>query len=295
MRNPISLIASVLVCAMFLAAPALAQSKKELAAQNARLEQRLTILENRMLTGDPAAERLMQRMDSLESSQRALTGEVERLRFERDNLQEEVRVLAAEVADLQATADDMTRHLKAVDMVAAQDTQAPANDTSTVYGGGRVGGVYSNGSVAPGPPTIAGGPDEQSSTISLGQDLSLLAQIGHEKLNEGDFIGAQTAFKQYLELNTEATDRGDISFWLGETYYVRSEFSEAADAYIASMREAPKGTFAPNAMVGLAASARQLGQNQVACQTLASFPTQYPNATPDVREKAASESARSGC
>jgi len=293
MRKSVTILTVSYACLIMAAMPAAAQSKKELAAQNAQLAQRLTVLENRMLTGDPAAERLMQRMDSLETSQRALTGEVERLRFERDNLQEDVKSLAAEVASLQENAAAMNRHLKAVDMVAAQAAQAP-NDAPKVYGGGRMGGVYSNGSIAPGPPAILDG-DGKQSTVSLGQDLTLLAQIGHEKLNEGDFIGAQTAFKQYLELNPEATDRGDINFWLGETYYVRGSFSEAADAYIASMRIAPNGSFGPNAMIGLAASARQLDQKDVACQTLASFPTQYPNAAPELREKAASESSRSGC
>ena len=75
-----SMIAALLVSTSLLAAPAYAQSKKELAAVDAQLAQHLTTLESRMLTGDPAAERLMQRMDSLETSQRTLTGEVETLR-----------------------------------------------------------------------------------------------------------------------------------------------------------------------------------------------------------------------
>ena len=72
MRKSISLLTASFACLVLASTPAAAQSKKELAAQNAQLAQRLTALENRMLTGDPAAERLMQRMDSLESSQRAL-------------------------------------------------------------------------------------------------------------------------------------------------------------------------------------------------------------------------------
>ena len=61
--------------AMLTASSAHAQSKRELAAQNAQLAQRIGILEQRLLTGDPAAERLMARMDNLETSQRSLTGE----------------------------------------------------------------------------------------------------------------------------------------------------------------------------------------------------------------------------
>jgi len=72
---------AVFAIACFNAAPAQAQSKKELEAQNVALAERLTRLESRLLTGDPAAERLMTRIDALEASQRALRGELERVAY----------------------------------------------------------------------------------------------------------------------------------------------------------------------------------------------------------------------
>ncbi|HHL42979.1 MAG TPA: tol-pal system protein YbgF [Hellea balneolensis] len=274
------------------AQPAFAVSKKELEAQNAAMAERLSVLENRMLTGDPAAERLMQRMDALEAAQRTMTGEVERLRFERDGLQEEVRALAAQIVELQKLADEMKRHLKAVD--AAARTPVPSPGSGTIIGGNRYGGgVYQGGSSLPPPPVISGG--SSGGQVSLGNDISKLAEIGQKKMAQGDFTAAQTAFKQYLELNPDAADKGDIQFWLGETYYVKGGYNDAADAYIASMRTSPKGQYAPEAMVKLAATARALGKNAMACQTLASFPSQYPNAPASVKEKARQERRRSGC
>ncbi len=280
--------------------PASAQSKKELAAQNAQLAQRLSRLENRMLTGDPAAERLMQRMDAMEGTQRSITGEVERLRYERDTLQEEVRALAANIASLQDLADEMRLHLKAVNVVASQPRQSAAQPYSSsgstgsvIYGGRSGGGVYQNGSSISSPPTIIGSSPAPVSITS--NDVSKLAEIGLEKMQEGDFSSAQTSFKQYLEYNLDAADRGDVYFWLGETYYVKSGFTDAADAYIASMRAAPNGDYAPEAMVRIAATARALGKKDMACQTLASFPREYPSASATVRDKARLESQRSGC
>lgn len=299
------LIVPLLLGSSLLAMPAHALSKKELAAQNIQLSQRLTALESRMLTGDPAAERLMQRMDSLEASQRSLTGEVERLTYERDTLQSEVKTLAGELAGLQPLADDMRRHLKAVEIVAStpQPQTCPQVNPSTghltyggqadaVSGGGVYGGgVYSDGSSLPPPPVILNGPTASLET----NDMTKLAQIGLDKLNQGDFSGSQTAFEQYLEFNPNAVDRGAVHFWLGETYYAKSGFADAADSYIASMRADPNGAFAPEAMVRLAGTARALGNTPMACQTLASFPRQYPGASPDIREKARMESTRSGC
>lgn len=282
----------LLLSFLFIAAPASAQSKKELAAQNLQLSQRLTVLENRMLTGDPAAERLMQRMDALEASQRSMTGELERLRYERDSLQEEVRALAGELSGLQSTAEDMRRHLKAVDIVSSGVEPGVADTTPRTYGGGVLGGgVYDNGSSLPSPPVVLNGPQVENE----GTDITQLAQIGQEKMAEGDFTASQIAFKQYLDLNANAADRGDVYFWLGESYFAKGGYADAADAYIASMRSAPNGAYAPEAMVKLAGTARALGNTGMACQTLASFPGQYPGASSDVREKARVEYARSGC
>lgn len=294
-----------LICMFFvsicvLSQPAFAQSKKELAAQNAQLAQRLATLENRMLTGDPAAERLMQRMDAQEASQRALTGEIERLRYERETLQDQVLALASTITDMQSLADDMRLHLKAVSVVARQPRQlgtSPSSGSITeqqVYGGGRTGGsVYSNGSSIASPPSIVSGAPVASEPVS--HDLSKLAEIGREQMSEGNFSDAQVSFKQYLDHNTDAPDRGEVYYWLGETHYVLSAYADAADAYIASMRAAPKGALAPEAMIRLAATARALGQKEMACQTIASFPLQFPNAKADVKAKAKLESQRNGC
>ena len=93
----------------------------------------------------------------------------------------------------------------------------------------------------------------------------------------------------------DAPDAGEIQFWLGETYYVRQGYADAADAYIASMRKSPKGIKAPDAMVRLAGALRGLGKKDEACRTLDSFPAQYPNAAASIRTRHKTELARTGC
>jgi len=316
------LFAALLLSTALLSTPALAQSKKELAAQNAQLSQRLATLESRMLTGDPAAERLMQRMDALEGAQRTLTGEIETLRYERDNLRGEVESLIRETQAKQALLDRIQVHLDAVDLVASEQSRAPVSNpfAPRTYSGGSavVQGQPSVGmdtetyssqpyvldpnqlSQVPSAPVLKEqtiGVQEQynQDNYSQGNDVSQLSQLGQTKLAEGDFSGAQTAFKQYLQFNPDADDAGEVNFWLGESYYVRGGYADAADAYITSMRKDPKGVKAPDAMVRLAATLRELGNTAEACQTLATFPAQFPNANASAKEKARVEAARTGC
>jgi len=317
---------TILVVLAGLVSPAQAQSKKELAAQNAALNERLTRLEQRMLTGDPAAERLMQRIDALESAQRSLRGELETISFERDNYKGEVEALASDLREMQSQYNRMKIHLDAVDLV-AQETQAARNQAlnqglasgSQSYGQQSYSQpTYQDGSSAnqsTNPSSIPAAPEYreevfnpvQNPQTDLGQasqlpsndlpsnDLSELGQIGKTKLAEGDFSGAQTALSQYLQFNPDAADAGEMQYWLGESYFVRGGYADAADAYIASMRIAPQGIKGPEAMVRLGASLRELGQVSAACQTLGSFSAQYPNAPVTVKEKAQLEAARTGC
>lgn len=312
-----TLFAALLLSTTLIATPVMAQSKKELAAVDAQLAQRLTTLESRMLTGDPAAERLMQKMDALEMSMRTLRGEVEQLRFERDSLLEQVQAMAGDTALDQDLINRMKIHLDAVDLVASEQRNTPrAADpyAPRTYSGGAGNGFqsaptmegesYSSQPVLPGGSEsgqlsqIPSAPVFRERTIDVQEnynDISQLSKVGQTKLAEGDFSGAQTAFKQYLEFNPDAADAGEVNFWLGESYYVRGGFADAADAYITSMRKSPKGPKAPDAMVRLAATLGKLGNKAEACQTLATFPAQFPNASASTKEKARIEAARTGC
>ncbi len=296
-----------IILVLLISMPAAAQSKKELAAQNSALAERLLRLENRMLTGDPAAERLMQSIDVLEASQRNLTGEVERLRFERDNLRAELAAVNQAVQELEALSERTRIHLDAVDLLAQPNPQLQ----SQLQPFGYV--PPASGSLEQALPpnndqSMAGAPGQPSSlpappvfkemTIPIQQDYAAIAALpmaGKQKMAEGNFAGAQQDFKTYIEAVPDAPDAGEISFWLGETYYVRQGYADAAEAYITSMRKAPQGVKAPDAMVRLAAALRGLGKQSEACQTLDSFPSQYPNAPASVREKARTELARTGC
>jgi tol-pal system protein YbgF len=291
-----AILTALLLCSTAL--PAFAQSRAELAAQNEQLRQRIERLEARMLTGDPAAERLMARIDTLETTLRTLRGELEQMRYERDQKESEVAALEGDIRELQALATRTKIHLDAVDLVAAEQGQRPGPSVDDSY--------------VAGPPTISAIPsapvsrtepfqlppassDLPPATPNDSNDATQLGEIGIRRLEEGDYAGAEQALSQYLQFNPGAQDTDIIHYWLGEARYVRGLFNGAAESYIASMRAAPQGTKAPDALVKLAASLREVGQVSEACNALASFSGQFPNASQIARDKAAREAARTGC
>ena len=290
-----SIFVVLMATSCLVATPVQAQSKKELAAQNTALAERLGRLESRMLTGDPAAERLMARIDALETAQRTLRGELERVAFERDGLKGEVMQLRTELQIIQDMAGRMRVHLDAVDLIAQEQTRPVQTRTGPVTIGPTrpvdpLGGAPTFGEQ----PLILGTGQAPTALVQT-NDVTELGQRGKQLLSEGDFAGAQTALKQYLQFNPDAADVGEMNYYLGESFYVRGGYADAADAYITSMKRDPRGEKAPDAMVRLAGALRELGKTSDSCATLASLPRQYPNASPTVTSKAKLEAARAGC
>lgn len=307
--------------------PAMAQSKKELAAQDMALAERLSRLEQRFLTGDPAAVELMQRMDSLEGEQRSLTGEIEQLRFERDQLKAEIVALNEDLKTIEAMSDRMRLHLDAVDLVAKEREQArnqPVISSSPVYSSNGTttydGAPMSVDMGGAQPSQVPGPPSSRTVTVPFGGSLSEslsqpsgssgqlagpapsgapnlddLPRDGLRKLNEGNFSGAQSDFQTYLAVAPDAPNAGEISYWLGETHFVKGGYADAADAYITSMKKDPQGIKAPDALIRLSASLRELGNKSEACQALDSFTSQFPSAGPELRQKMRDERVRTGC
>lgn len=290
-----AIFVAILAVSYLVATPAQAQSKKELAAQNVALAERLSRLESRMLTGDPAAERLMARIDALETAQRTLRGELERVAYERDGLKGEVMQLRTELQIIQDMAGRMQVHLDAVDLIAQEQSRPIQSRTGPVsYGPSTPVDPLGGAPVFREQPLVLGG-NQTSVPPVQSNDITELGETGKRLLAEGDFAGAQTSLKQYLQFNPDASDVGEMNFYLGESYYVRGGYADAADAYITSMKRDPRGVKAPDAMVRLAGALRELGKTSDSCATLASLPSQYPNASPTVTSKAKLEAARSGC
>jgi tol-pal system protein YbgF len=99
-------------------------------------------------------------------------------------------------------------------------------------------------------------------------------------LQDGDYGGAEKAFKDFSAAQIPSTClRAMRSYWLGETYYARRDYQNAANAFAEGykvLQEQPEG--ADNLLkLGITLSA--MGKKQEACAMFARFNQDYPRAT----------------
>lgn len=306
-------IATILVLFVGLTVPAEAQSRRELAARIDQLEARLAQIEDQALAGDPVAEILQRRINALESDQRSLTSEIERLQFENRGLRREMEALGFTVDQIMIGDSEMGLSEDGTGSVARPGIQAgeiiPADRNQRIAQAGSIeeAQAAATGQLTMPSPSRGGrdreadGPARLSAPTSIQEaDRSTpapdsLFRDGRSRLLEGDYAGAQERFAAFTDTYQNDELTGKAWYWLGETYFVQGDFQDAADAYLSSLRAERQGPRAPDALVRLAASLAAMDQVGEACGVLASFDTEFPNASSDARRKAEREATRAGC
>ena len=292
---------------ILLANPSYAVSKKELAAKDLQLEERLLQLETRFLTGDPAAEQLIKRNYALEVTVRSLRGEVEQLMYELGQSNKKIDALYGDI-DI-----NLQRIIRLEHQLEELNSAFENSENSFISGNAPLGTIlggdsFENTNNEDNSEKLDRNTDETLSQIPSApvfkektidvqaaySDLLKLPEKGKVKLREGDYLGAQLDFEKYILERPDADDIAIVNYWLGESYFVRNGFQKAANAYIASLSKDPKGIKASSSMIKLATSFAKLN-NPESCKIFNAFETQYPNATELEKAKANKEAKKVGC
>ncbi len=122
-------------------------------------------------------------------------------------------------------------------------------------------------------------------------DLFLRSEKALLQLQYGD---AETGFKEFISKYPGHNLAGSAEFKLGETYFAQQNYTDAAQAYLTSYKQYPKGRRAPDSLLKLGLSLSRMGQKDQACTTIGSVDAEFPNAV-EVKKRAQAEFKRAGC
>ena len=114
-------------------------------------------------------------------------------------------------------------------------------------------------------------------------------------LLQQDYGAAEVAFDDFLKRYPNDNLAGNAQFWLGESFFVRSQFKPAAAAFLKGYQSYSKSAKAPDSLLKLAMSLGKLGQKDAACSSFGELNTRFPAASADVKSRAAAEKQRTGC
>jgi tol-pal system protein YbgF len=114
-------------------------------------------------------------------------------------------------------------------------------------------------------------------------------------LKQADYPAAEAALKSFVRQHPDDGLAGSAQYWLGETYYMRGNYSEAAIAFAEGYKRYPKGAKAPDNLLKLGMSLARANQKQNACTAFAQLDHDFSNPGNAVRERAKDEKKKLGC
>lgn len=122
-----------------------------------------------------------------------------------------------------------------------------------------------------------------------------LYDAAFQALREQRYDRAEGGFKTFMQKFPSDALAGNAQYWLGETFYVRGNFAEAAKVFAQGYQKYPKSTKAPDNLLKLGLSLSQTGKKQDACVTLMQLGKQFPSAAAVIKQRADDEMKKLNC
>ncbi len=223
------------------------------------------------------------RVDGLEIQLRALVGQVEQL-------SDQVRALNGRRSAGPETGD--SRIAAAVPPPIRPAGPSTGFGSTTVVPGSGIGGDDQIGKIIgedtsrPMPAAIPGG-DAGNPKQSY--------ETAYGYLLQQNYGAAETAFDEFLVRHPNDALAGNAQYWLGESFFVRGQFKQAAGAFLKGYQTYARSAKAPDSLLKLAMSLDRLGQKEAACTSYNELNTRFPAASQTIKARADSERRRIGC
>lgn len=238
------------------------------------------------------------RLQQLEAQIRTLTGLIEEAQYRGNRLEQRLDTLQADtdyrLRTLEGTADPNAVGQSGGQSGAVQpgQDQAPAAQTgATTPPRGTLGtlsGSDLSGSATAGAGSIAALPPQ-------GADREALYDAAFDLLVRKDFAGAERAFSRFVQEHPQDPLAGNAQYWLGETFYVRERYEDAAVAFLDGFRTYPDSPKASDNLLKLGMALARAGKNQEACVTFAKVEADFPQAGPQIKRRLFLEKQRLQC
>jgi tol-pal system protein YbgF len=247
------------------------------------------------------------RMDQLEAQMRQLTGTVEETTYNIDQLKSRLDKLVSDV-DMRLSALEHPGDAAAASAAAgAQANAAPAGGTPPAASAEQAPpqGAGANpaapastsgtlGTLTTGPATQTASRTKPGGPLPAGSAQDQY-NYAFGLLRQADYPGAEEALRAFVQRYPNDALAGNAQYWLGETFYVRKDYNNAAAAFAEGYRKYPQSGKGADSLLKLGMSLSNVGQKKEACLSLNQLAHDFPNASANIKERASQEKQHLGC
>jgi len=289
-----------------------------------RVERDLNMLQRQVYRGGPApmaggdpggAVNAEIRMDRMESQMRDLTGRVEEFMNQVERLRQRVDQVNGDVESRfsqappspggYASAGPPPPRTRGAGPSSRELPAEPPGVTGTLTppepllrppgGPSPIAGTLTPPGAAAGPPELASAAAPPSGRLMPNGSTSEQYNYAFGLLKQADYPAAEVALKSFVEQHPNDPMAGNAQYWLGETYYTRGRYAEAATAFAEGYKRYPKSSKAADELLKLGMSLGRANQKQNACVVLAQLDHDFPAPGAAIKERATTEKKKLGC
>ena len=114
-------------------------------------------------------------------------------------------------------------------------------------------------------------------------------------LRQTNYDQAEIALKQFIDTHGSNPLASNARYWLGETFYVRADYQQAAQVFFEGYQSNTKGAKAPDMLLKLGMSLAQLGKRDEACATFDKVAADYAKSSGRIKTALSRERQRASC
>jgi len=114
-------------------------------------------------------------------------------------------------------------------------------------------------------------------------------------LRQTNYDKAEIAISEFLEAHPDDPLADNARYWLAESFYVRRQYVQAAEAFVAGYQSAATGPKAPDMLLKLGMSMSNLDKKAEACASFGKLLSDFPEAGDRIISKVTFERKKIGC
>jgi len=114
-------------------------------------------------------------------------------------------------------------------------------------------------------------------------------------LRQARYEDAEQALRGFVQHYPKDSLAPAAQYWLGETFYVRKDYTNAAASFAEGYEKYSKSSKGPDFLLKLGMSFANAGQKDNACRAYQRLDRDYPQAASEIRDRSGAEKRRLGC
>jgi len=133
-----------------------------------------------------------------------------------------------------------------------------------------------------------------TSVVSSG-DATALYESAYASLKNRDYEGSRKKFETFLREHPNHVLSANSKYWLGETYYVQGNFTQAAKEFAQGFQNFPDSSKSPDMLLKLGLSLSNTGKKEEACIALSQLPVRFKAGPQNILDRGVDEMDKLGC